>query len=155
MANTFKVLRKIIGLFNKNNIYYIIGGNTGLILQDVKVKDDKEIDICTDKSGAYEIQNLLNKYTVDEVKYKKLDWFKAHWGIFKINNITIEIMGNPKRRFKNGTWRRLPKKNIMPIIFKNKTVNVFTLESEYEYYKKVSYNNLKKKKIADAIKKML
>lgn len=153
MANTFKVLRKIIGLFNKNNIYYIIGGNTGLILQDVKVKDDKEIDICTDKSGAYEIQNLLNKYTVDEVKYKKLDWFKAHWGIFKINNITIEIMGNPKRRFKNGTWRRLPKKNIMPIIFKNKTVNVFTLESEY--YKKVSYNNPKKKKIADAIKKML
>ena len=32
-------------------------------------------------------------------------------------------------------------------------MNVFTLESEYEYYKKASYNKPKKKKIADAIKK--
>lgn len=155
MTNTFIVLRKLINLFEKNDIHYIIGGNIGLILQNVKVIDDLEIDICTDKIGAYKIQKLLDKYAVDEVKYKKLDWFKAHWGIFKINDITIEIMGNPKRKFKDGTWRGLPKKNITKTLFGSKTVNVFTLKSEYEYYKKVSKKGTEKKKIADAIKKML
>ena len=108
MIDTFTVLNKLINLLEKNNIYYTIGGNTGLLLQNVKVKDDKEIDICTTKTGAYKIQKLLDKYTVDEVKYKKLDWFKAHWGIFKINSITVEIMGNPKRKFEDGSWRGLP-----------------------------------------------
>jgi len=155
MTDTFTVLRKLINLFEKNNIYHIIGGNTGLILRNVEVKDDKEIDICTDKTGAYKIQKLLDKYCIDEVKYKRLEWFKAHWGIFKINNITIEIMGNPKRKFEDGSWRGLPKKNITTTIFRNKTVNVFTLKSEYEYYGKASNLKFKKKKIAEAIKKML
>ena len=51
--------------------------------------------------------------------------------MFKINDIVIEIMGNPKRKFEDGTWKGLPKKNITKTIFEDKTVNVFTLESEY------------------------
>lgn len=155
MTNTFKILKEITNLFNKNNIFYIIGGNTGLILQDVKIEDDKEIDICTNKAGAYKVQKLLNKFTIDETKYKKLEWFKAHWGIFKIKDITIEIMGNPKIKFKDGTWQGLPKKNITSITFNNKHLNVFTLKSEYEYYRKVSYNKPEKKEIASAIKKAI
>ena len=76
MANIFTVLRKLISIFEKNNIYYIIGGNTGLILQGVNVEDDKEIDICTNKSGAYKIQKLLDEFTIDGVKYKKPIYLK-------------------------------------------------------------------------------
>lgn|GEM_PF-4704254 len=83
MANTFEVLKRIITLFSNNTIFFVIGGNTGLLLQNIEIEDDHEIDICTDKTGAYKIQELLNNHCTEPISYKESSWFKAHRGTFE------------------------------------------------------------------------
>ena len=155
MSKTQGALNYIIELFNKNNIFYVVGGHAGLILQGVKLKDDNEIDICTSKEGAYTIQQLLNSACIDAISYKELDWFKSHWGLFKVKGVKIEVMGDPKRKLKDGSWRGLPKKNITSVVFNGKEVNVFTLKSEWAYYESTSYNKPKHKQVANKIKQAI
>jgi|GEM_PF-5865607 len=64
-------------------------------------------------------------------------------------------MGNPKRKLEHGTWIGLPKKNIVSTTFNDVKVNVFTLQSEYDYYRGILYNKPEKKIIIDAIAEKL
>ena len=155
MEKTSEVLEKLISLFEDNNIYYILGGHTGLIIQGVELEDDEEIDICTTKQDAYKIQELLNGYTIEPVEYKELEHFRAYWGIFEIKGIKIEIMGDPEIKIESGEWIGLPKENITKTQFNNKEIRVFTLESEYKYYNNSVAKKERNRKIAEKIKEVL
>lgn len=133
MAETISVLKRIIDMVGEEAVL-IIGGHTGLRLQGVNVKDDREIDICTDMDGAYKLQEILEPFTEDNVSYKEMPWFRAHMGVFNVDGVRIEVMGDPEKRMDDGSWVGLDPENIIDLELDGRQMKVFTLESELEYY---------------------
>ena len=94
----------------------------------------------------------LKKNIQAQIDYTERENFRAYYGVFNINRIKIEIMGNPEIKLKTGEWIGLQKENITNIKFNNKTINVFTLESEYKYYNNSASKKQRNRKIAEKIK---
>lgn len=149
---TKNILLKLINLFEKNKIYWILGGHTGLIIQGINLVNDNEIDICTSKDELTKIKQILKKYVQTPIKSINTTYFKSTMATYNIDGVTIEVMADPQKKFANGNWIGLPSENIHQIIFENKVVNTFTLESELIYYQQTSQEKPKNAAIASAIK---
>jgi predicted nucleotidyltransferase len=77
-------------------------GSTNLALQGIKIKP-KDVDILTDKKGAFEINKLLKEYEVKPVRFSHFKLFgPEYFGEFKIGDIRVEVIGRmKKKRFLN------------------------------------------------------
>lgn len=149
--NTRLVLSKLIDRLGREDIDYVVGGGTGLMIQGVDVEDDGEIDIVTSAENAKMIENRLIKNVIKKLSYQESDNFKAHIGLYEIDGVKIEVMGDPLAKMKSGDWVGVPEKNIHEIGFSGQKVCVFTLESEYEYYSKRSAKRQRNQQIAKKI----
>lgn len=103
-----KVLKTICKIFKGVN--WALVGSANLALQgvDVRVRD---IDILTDKKGAFLIDSLLKQYRVEGVKYRKSGKFSSYFGKFKIDNVKVEVMGDLSLKNKSGKW--LPRDSLL------------------------------------------
>jgi predicted nucleotidyltransferase len=95
-----EVLRIICQSLVGQNIRWVLIGSTGLALQGVEI-EPKDIDILTDKKGAFAIQELLQEYQVNPVKFSRSELFESYFGECKINDVKIEIMGDLKENIDN------------------------------------------------------
>ena len=68
-------------------------GSVSLYLHGI-VKTVGDIDILTDKKGAYRICGLLEEYVVKPPVFSQTDLFKSHFGILKIKGMKVEIAGD-------------------------------------------------------------
>ena len=75
--------------------------------------DVNDIDIQTDKAGAYKINELLKIYEVTPVSFSSTDIIRSHFGRFEINGISIEVMGDIQK-MNNGDWEEII--NLQPLI---------------------------------------
>ena len=84
------LLTKILG----NGIKWAIIGSTALILHGMKCKA-KDVDIITTKRGIYKVADLLRKYEISKVYWKR----NRKLGVeslfcrFSINGVKVEVMG--------------------------------------------------------------
>lgn len=62
-----------------------------------------DIDIITDKAGAYKINEILKDYESKKVEFRKIDTFQSYLGEFYINNVKIEVMGEFQEKA-NQKW---------------------------------------------------
>jgi hypothetical protein len=102
--------------------------------------DPRDIDILTDKKGAYEIAELLREYEIQPVTFSRSEPFASHFGKFNIKGAHIEIMGDLEI-LTDGTWinvtaDRLRSKHKCKI--RDVEVPVSSLEKQLEFYKKSS-----------------
>jgi len=131
---------KIIKFINKtlkpSDINWCLIGSVSLFLQGVKIQPH-DIDILTDKEGAYKINKLFKKYEIQGVKPSKTELFYSFFGRFVIKGILVEIAGDMSI-FLNGKWS----KEIMKRLTLKKYVNykgiiipVSPLKEQLESYK--------------------
>ena len=114
---------KIINRKMKNRkIRWVLIGSTSLVLQEVKIKP-KDIDILTNKEGAFKVNELLKEYEVKPIKFGESDVFQSYLGEFRINEVKVEVMGNLKEKIK-GRWRDLSPRLISPKIIKIEGMNL-------------------------------
>jgi hypothetical protein len=96
-----------------------------------------DIDIQTNQTGSYKIQNHLSKYTVSKVRYLESLHIRSHFGTFRINEITVEVMGDIEKRLDDGSW--IGPHDLYPIIrlidFDGVNVPVLDLVYEKEAYR--------------------
>lgn len=104
MNNKLDVLIKIIDLLSVENIYWVLGGRTGLTIQGVNVEDDNEIDICTTKDDLSKIEEVLKQYCIKPVFFDKSPFFTSYVAEFNIDGIKIDVMGDPKKKLNDGSW---------------------------------------------------
>jgi hypothetical protein len=106
-------------------------GSVGMALQGVNL-EIADIDIQTNQTGSYQIQDHLSKYTVSKVRYLESLNIRSHFGTFRINEIAVEVMGDIEKRLDDGSWIGPP--NLYPIIrlIDLDGVNVPALDLEYE-----------------------
>ncbi len=106
-------------------------GSVGMALQGVNL-EIADIDIQTNQTGSYKIQDHLSKYTVSKVRYLESLNIRSHFGTFRINEIAVEVMGDIEKRLDDGSWIGAP--DLYPIIrlIDLDGVNVPVLDLEYE-----------------------
>ncbi|MGQ4892376.1 MAG: nucleotidyltransferase domain-containing protein [Candidatus Njordarchaeia archaeon] len=129
-----KVLKFIAQAFKKHDINWVLAGSISLALQGVDV-EPHDIDIITTEEDALKLNNILKEYMVKKVEYSETPHFKSHYGKFKINNIEVEIMGNPKEK-RGDKWfdlsSRLRNKNFVKL--DELDLPVSSLEDHLESY---------------------
>jgi hypothetical protein len=105
MLNTayLKVLRKINTRLSNTNVNWAITGSLGFALQGVPAEPN-DIDIQTDKRGAYEIERHFSEFMTKRVTLSSTEKIRSHFGKLMIDGIKIEIMGDIQKRLEDGSW---------------------------------------------------
>jgi len=131
-----QVLRLLSQELRKANVRWVLAGSLSLALQGTHV-EPRDIDILTNRQGAFKINEILKKYEVKSVEYSKTDKLASYLGIFKINDVTVEVMGAYKER-EGDKWvslsHRLKKPKIVEV--DDLKVPVSPLEDQLASYKR-------------------
>jgi len=81
-----------------------------------------DIDILTIRRDAFKINAILKKYEEKRVEYSQTDKISSFFGIFRIDGIKVEVMGNYREK-ERGKWVNLSHR-----LKKPKTVEVDGIE---------------------------
>lgn len=84
-------------------INWAVTGSLGMVLHGMQM-DIHDIDIQTDKEGAYEIERRLVKYLVKLVHFKATERIRSYFGVFEIDGIKIEVMGDMQHMLPDQKW---------------------------------------------------
>ena len=84
-----EVLKKLVKLFEENNIRYAISGGLASIIYGVSNRKLFDIDVLTDKRGLEKVAKLFKNYKVKEEMLKERQDLKK----FAVNFIALDIDG--------------------------------------------------------------
>lgn len=147
-----EVLRIICQELENKDVNWALVGSTNLALQEVDV-EPHDVDILTDKEGAFLIHKLLKEYEVKEVKWSRSDKFASWLGELRIKGVKVEIMGNLKLKDTKGKWSEttsLSKRKLMKI--DDCKIPIIPLRYELKAYEKLGRSE-RVRKIKEALKK--
>ena len=129
------VLRQIHARLSNTDVNWVVTGSLGFALQGVPVQPN-DIDLQTDKAGAYEIERRFSDVIIRKVKFSATERIKSHFGALQIDGIEIEIMGDIQKRGADGVWEEIvdPAHYRQMVEIAGLLVPVLSLEYEYQAY---------------------
>jgi hypothetical protein len=139
MVNDYlKVLKEIVNRLEDKPIIWVLTGSLGMALQGVPIQVH-DIDIQTDKDGAYEIERCFAEYVVEPVRYSESERICSHFGVLEIDDIKVEIMGNIQKRLGDWGWEKPVKVEHYRrwVEVGGMRVPVLSLEYEYQAYRRL------------------
>jgi 3-methyladenine DNA glycosylase/8-oxoguanine DNA glycosylase len=132
------VLKTICVKLGEADILWAVTGSLGFALQGMNIPVH-DIDLQTDKDGAYQIEKSFPDQIVRPVTLSSSENIQSHYGELHIDGVKVEIMGDLQKRLPDGSWEepvdiRAVKKYAY---YRDLTVPVLSLKYEYEAYKKL------------------
>jgi len=106
-GKSLEVLKRLIDELEGKDIEWAVVGSMALALRGAPL-DPHDIDIMTDRAGAYEIERLFSKYVTRRVALRSSDKIRSHFGALEIDGMKIEIMGEFQHRREDGGWDEPP-----------------------------------------------
>ncbi|MCD4669722.1 MAG: hypothetical protein K8S14_04690 [Actinomycetia bacterium] len=131
--NYLRVLCKINARLSSTNVNWVITGSLGFALQGVPVKPN-DIDIQTDKDGAYDIESRFSEFVTKKVIFSSTERIRSYFGELMIDGIKVEIMGDIQKRLKNRKWETPVNLEYYKRIVKIEGMQIPVLSLEYEYH---------------------
>jgi hypothetical protein len=134
-SSFLRVLHQLHKHLRIDEVNWAVTGSLGFALQGMDV-DVHDIDIQTDKSGAYEIERRFSQYVVRNVEFSSSGKIRSHFGELSIDNIKVEIMGDIQKLLPDDTWEApidIGDKRCF-IEYDELSVPVISLEYECEAY---------------------
>lgn len=111
--------------FLQDDVTWAVDGSCALALQGLDVTPH-DIDILTDAEDAYRIEEIFQEFSVQRVKYGETEEWRSHFGIFSINSVKVEVMGD-LQSFRDGKWSKVQNPNsvrLTSVRFKDVSVPV-------------------------------
>lgn len=137
MINTthLDVLRKICARLSDSKVSWAVTGSLGMALRGVPV-EVHDIDIQTDRPGAYEIEHRLSRFVTRKVAFSSAENIRSHLGALTINGMKVEIMGDVEKRHKDGSWEDPPnlERHKRTVEVEGMRIRVLSLPYEYQAY---------------------
>jgi hypothetical protein len=131
-----EVLRKIYARLEGSGINWALTGSLSFALQGIPVRP-RDIDIQTDKAGAYKIEKLFSNFVVSRVTFSSGRKIRSHFGKLVIDGIEVEIMGGVQKHVDGWENPIDPSKYKRFIDIEGMKIPVLSLEYEYEAYLKL------------------
>lgn len=119
-----------------DSVKWAVAGSCNLALRgmDVRVHD---IDIATDKDGAYAIEKCFSPARAQSVELSTSGKIRSYYGIINIGNVKVDIIGDSQLQQLDGSWtpvRDLGTCREM-IDHNGQPLPLLSLEVEYEGYR--------------------
>ena len=129
------VVQKIYQIFKENQCFWVLSGSTSLRLQGVAVPVKKDIDIITNAENAKKIDQVLKEYVIQPSAFSATDKYQSYFGIYEIDGVNVEVMGEFRYRMKNGEWSKPNQENEIHYVMQDTmALPVLTLEQEMQEY---------------------
>jgi hypothetical protein len=147
----FKVQRKICARLDEINVNWALTGILNLALQGVPF-EVSDIDILTDKAGAYKIENCFSEFVTKKVAFSSAERIRSYLGALMIDGVRVEIMGDVQLRRENGSWEEPVdlERNKRTLRIEGIRIPVMSLEHAYQAYVKLT-----REKKAEILRKWL
>jgi hypothetical protein len=132
------VLRQIVTKLPDGEVNWVLTGSLSFALQGLSL-EPHDIDIQTDKQGAYEIERRFAWQVSRKVMYSAGERMRSHFGALLIDGIEVEIMGDIQKRLEDGSWESPVDLNSHKrfVHFEGMQVPVLSLEYEAQAYQKM------------------
>jgi len=132
------VLRKIYKRLLNTNVNWVVTGSLSFALQGIAL-EPHDIDLQTDKAGAYEIEHRFSEFVTRKVVFSSSEKIRSHFGALSIDGIKVEIMGDISKRLRDGTWETPVnlERYKRSIVVEDMQIPVLSLEYEYHAYLKL------------------
>ncbi len=132
------VLSIIYARLNTSDVNWVLTGSASFALQGIPIAVH-DIDIQTDKVGAYKIERLFAEFVVKKVNLSSTDKMRSHFGTLMIDGIKVEIMGDIQKRNESGEWEQPVdlQKHKQFVAIQDMCIPVLSLEYEYQAYLKL------------------
>lgn len=133
-----RVLHRVCDYLSGTDIDWVLTGSLAFALQGIEV-GVHDIDIQTDRAGAYRIQEIFSDQMIEPVALRKGAKIQSHFGAFVLDGVRVEIMGDMQKRLANGPWEGPVDlgRHKKYLEIDNMRVPVLSLEYEYEAYTKL------------------
>jgi hypothetical protein len=129
-------LRIVLARLRGIAVDWVVTGSLGTVLQGLEL-DVHDIDLQTDKAGAYAMEDSLSDYVADSVRYVESPRMRSYLGRLEIDGVRVEIMGDIQKLLPDGTWE--PPVNVVDhrrwADFEGVSVPVLSLNYEYRAYR--------------------
>ena len=96
-------LREILLRLKGCDLDWVVTGSLGMALQGVET-EVYDIDLQTDKDGAFLIESQLSSYVVMPVHFLVSERIRSYFGKLDINGVIVEIMGDIQTITQDGNW---------------------------------------------------
>jgi hypothetical protein len=97
------VLRQLSIELKESRVNWVVTGSLSFALQGLPF-EPHDIDIQTDKQGAYEIERRFSSQVSRKLTFSSTERMRSHFGALLIDGIVVEIMGDIEKWLENGTW---------------------------------------------------
>ncbi|MFC1745854.1 methyltransferase domain-containing protein [Candidatus Riflebacteria bacterium] len=133
-----QVIRIIHQTLKGTDIVWAITGSLGFALHGMTLSV-ADIDLQTDKSGAYKIENIFSSFVSRNVKLCETENIKSHFGEIVIEGLKVEIIGAIQKKLEDGKWEEPNdvRKYLEFINFAGIELPVLSLEYEEGAYRKL------------------
>ena len=130
-----EILKTLYSRLNETDIIWVIGGSLALAFEGLDVKP-RDIDLFTDKEGAYKIEKLFAEFLVRNVSFSIKDNIRSHYGALNIFGIEVEIIGFIEFKSEDGTWHGREKLEEVTKFFEieNMKIPLMKIESQLRGY---------------------
>ena len=130
-----EVLHRICNRLSRSEVNWMVVGTTSLALQGMAIEEPEDIDIQTDRVGAYEIERLCSEWVTRKVTFSSTNRIRSHFGDLLIDGIKVELMGDLQHQREDGEWEDLPDQRYKQVVkIEGTKVPIPPLEYEYEGY---------------------
>lgn len=146
-----QVLRKIHDRLAGSPVVWVVTGSLGMALQGMPVAVH-DIDIQTNRSGAYEIEKRLAPYVTRKVTFSEAERIRSYFGSLTIDGIQVEIMGDIQKRLEDGSWEEPVDPARYRRFVEREGMRIPVLSLEYEYR---AYLRLGRREKAEKIQRWL
>jgi hypothetical protein len=144
-------LRRLYGRLEHENVEWALVGSLGLAIRGAPV-DPKDIDLMTDKDGAYKIEQLFSDFITSPVSFKTGNQIESHLGALNIDGVKVEIMGDFRIHLQGGGWHGPPDFSRFKEVTQVEEMPIPVLSLEWEYD---SYHRLGREDRAEMVKQLL
>jgi hypothetical protein len=150
-APHLSALRLVCERLEEEPPVWVVTGSLAFALRgiDVVVHD---IDLQSDRTGAYEIERRLGEFVVEPVRFSEAATIRSHFGALRICGVRVEIMGDIEKRAVGSAWEPPvdltgPRRRIAAYGLR---VPLLSLEHEYR-----AYGDLGRTERADMLKQWM
>ena len=98
----------------QDDVSWAVDGSCALALQGISVTPH-DIDILSDAHNAYRIESMLREFLVREVRYGETNQWRSHFGVFSIDSVKVEVMGD-LQSFRDGKWPQIQNPTSVSIV---------------------------------------
>jgi hypothetical protein len=146
-----RALRRLLDALRDCDAVWALTGSAGLALQGVAIVP-RDIDVQTDKQGAYAIQERLKAYVTRPVAFSATGRIRSHLGALRLAGVPVELMGRLQKRLPDGRWDVPVDVGSLRTVLSWQGYAVPVLPLEYEYQ---AYLTLGRTETADRIRRVL